>query len=257
MSDKVLPNYSMIPLNERIRNDLEYRIRASILKPGEKLPPEPEFAAMLGVSRNSLREAVKALQYSGLLIKRRGIGTFVTAQHPLINLGIEHLMSITQFIRRQGFESMSKVNKFQCGIFDDEASSRLGLNPTDRLMAIETVKYADSDPVALCLDFIPMELLEKLPQTEDLYESIFEGLERHYNINITFAECEILSVAADSQLAEKLKVAKGTTHLLLKQVHFDAQERRVLFSKSYFPSQKLTFKLIRRRLEAVDPERRK
>lgn len=59
------------------------RIKAMIttgeLTPGERLPPEKELSEMLGVSRSSLREAVKALQLIRVLDVRRGDGTYVTA----------------------------------------------------------------------------------------------------------------------------------------------------------------------------------
>jgi GntR family transcriptional regulator len=114
-------------------------------------------------------------------------------------------------------------------------------------MILETVKYADSDPVAVCVDYVPIKFLDKPPRPEDLYDSIFEGLERHHGINIRLAECEILSVAAEPAQAEDLSVGIGTPLLLLRQVHIDIKERRILYSKSYFPSNKLTFRLIRHR----------
>ncbi|MBM7643928.1 DNA-binding FadR family transcriptional regulator [Scopulibacillus daqui] len=47
---------------------------------GEKIPPEPELVEQLGVSRNTVREAVRALIYTGMLEARQGDGTYVRAQ---------------------------------------------------------------------------------------------------------------------------------------------------------------------------------
>jgi GntR family transcriptional repressor for pyruvate dehydrogenase complex len=52
------------------------------LNPGDRLPPEHELADQLGVSRGSLREAVRALSHANILDVRRGDGTFVTALEP-------------------------------------------------------------------------------------------------------------------------------------------------------------------------------
>lgn len=54
--------------------------------PGDRLPPEPELADQLGISRNSLREAVKALSFLGVLNVRHGGGTYVTSLEPDILL---------------------------------------------------------------------------------------------------------------------------------------------------------------------------
>ena len=58
------------------------------LKPGDRLPPEAELGALLGVSRNALREAVKALTLIHVLDVRQGDGTFVTSLAPGLMLGV-------------------------------------------------------------------------------------------------------------------------------------------------------------------------
>ena len=56
------------------------------LRPGDRLPPEKELAERLGLSRSSLREAVKALELIRVLDVRRGDGTFVTSLEPRLLL---------------------------------------------------------------------------------------------------------------------------------------------------------------------------
>ncbi|MEU3918214.1 FadR/GntR family transcriptional regulator [Streptomyces sp. NPDC029004] len=67
---------------ERIRE----LVRSGVLPPGSKLPPEPELAAQLGLSRNLAREAVKALAVARVLEVRRGDGTYVTSLQPSLLL---------------------------------------------------------------------------------------------------------------------------------------------------------------------------
>jgi GntR family transcriptional regulator, transcriptional repressor for pyruvate dehydrogenase complex len=67
-------------------------IMAGQLRPGDRLPPEPELAAQIGVSRSSLREAVRALALIQVLDVRRGDGTYVTSLEPAM------LMESTGFI---------------------------------------------------------------------------------------------------------------------------------------------------------------
>ncbi len=57
-------------------------IRSGGLRPGDRLPPEKELSESLGLSRNSLREAVKALEMINVLAVRRGDGTYVTNLRP-------------------------------------------------------------------------------------------------------------------------------------------------------------------------------
>ena len=69
-----------VRLADTIAQQLEQRILEGSLKPGDRLPPEREFALELGVSRPSLREAMQKLVSKGLLSTRHGGGTFVTDQ---------------------------------------------------------------------------------------------------------------------------------------------------------------------------------
>ena len=62
---------------QSVINCLTDAIRAEDLKPGDKIPPEPELAESLGVARSSVREAIKILTYLGVLESKRSEGTFV------------------------------------------------------------------------------------------------------------------------------------------------------------------------------------
>ena len=64
---------------QRVINCLTEAMVSKQLKPGDKIPPEPELAATLGVARTSVREATKILAYLGVLESKRSEGTFVTA----------------------------------------------------------------------------------------------------------------------------------------------------------------------------------
>lgn len=62
-------------------------IQSGELAPGSKLPPEPQLALQLGLSRNLMREAVKSLAVARVLEIRRGDGTYVTSLQPDLLLG--------------------------------------------------------------------------------------------------------------------------------------------------------------------------
>ncbi|TWP34129.1 FadR/GntR family transcriptional regulator [Leekyejoonella antrihumi] len=74
------------PLTDAATNSLRDLIISGRLQPGQRLPAEAELSAQLGVSRGSLREAVRVLVAAGALDVRRGNGTFVTSLTPEVLL---------------------------------------------------------------------------------------------------------------------------------------------------------------------------
>jgi GntR family transcriptional repressor for pyruvate dehydrogenase complex len=62
---------------DTVARRIEQLVRGGQLRPGDRLPPEPELAQLLNVSRSSLREALKGLMYLGLIKSRAGDGTYI------------------------------------------------------------------------------------------------------------------------------------------------------------------------------------
>lgn len=84
-------------------------IVAGELAPGSKLPPEQQLAAKLGVSRNLMREAVRALVVARVLEIRRGDGTYVTSLEP--GLLLEGLGSAVELLRGNTLLELTEVRR--------------------------------------------------------------------------------------------------------------------------------------------------
>src|SRR5512147_2798052 len=71
---------------------------------GQRLPSEPDLAKQLGVSRATLREAMRMFETQGLIRRRQGAGTFVVGAVPVIDSGLEVLESIETMAHRMNLE---------------------------------------------------------------------------------------------------------------------------------------------------------
>src|SRR3990172_13189460 len=74
-------------------------------EPGTVLPSEPRLARQLGVSRSTLREAMRPFEQRGLVTRRQGVGTFVSSPPRVIEAGLEQLVSIQRLAARQGLQT--------------------------------------------------------------------------------------------------------------------------------------------------------
>ena len=84
--------------SEKLHNKLIEII--SDADPGQRLPSEPALAEKLGVSRATLREAMRTFETQGLLRRRQGVGTFVVRPSQVIESGLEVLESIERLSAR-------------------------------------------------------------------------------------------------------------------------------------------------------------
>src|SRR5512135_3030286 len=94
-------------------------IRANKFPPGSQLPAEMELMQMLGVSRTTLREALRTLEEQGRITRRRGLGTFVSERSIVKDLSIN--FGITEMIRQAGFTPKT----IKCEIRKENASGKI------------------------------------------------------------------------------------------------------------------------------------
>ena len=86
-------------LYRQITDALRARIADKVWKQGDRIPAEPQLCEEFGVSSITMRRAVANLVAEGLLVRWPGKGTFVTADH-LVVQGPPRLTSFTQDMRR-------------------------------------------------------------------------------------------------------------------------------------------------------------
>ncbi|MBV9086056.1 MAG: FadR family transcriptional regulator, partial [Acidobacteriaceae bacterium] len=88
---------------EEVAKQIE-RLILSKMSPGEKLPPERELSEMFGVSRSSIRDAIRSLELMGLVEPRQGVGTVVreisaeTLVNPLSNVLVRQRQLVGELI---------------------------------------------------------------------------------------------------------------------------------------------------------------
>lgn len=231
------PRYLMII--EQIKE----KINQGELKPGERLPSEMDFAKELGVSRNTLREALRILEEENIVIRKHGIGTFVNKK-PVFSNGIEELFSITDMIEREGKKPGTDI--YFVGFVEPHSDDiqELNLEENEQVYLVKRVRTADGQPLVYCIDKIPANLLSK--GFKPTQESLIHSLEQE-GITIKYAEAQIKTISYHDEISDIMRCDKDTPLLILRQVHFDESNRPVLYSINYFKSDQITFHVHRKR----------
>jgi GntR family transcriptional regulator len=240
-----------MPLSSRIAHSLTTAIRQRQISAGARLPSEPELARQLGVSRMSLREALRLLEWNGLLHRRNGVGTFVSARADLLLArGLDELFSTTELIESHGFTAgTSQVEVHQIEA-NPELAGLLQIEPGSPIIYLRRTRLAGELPVIQCDEYLPASLFTStgvapldLMQIRSLYAFVADRLGQELeSANVTVTAC-----AATLDLARRLQVQRGDPLLLLEQVHFGRDELVVLLSRNYHSPERIRFRLTRRK----------
>jgi GntR family transcriptional regulator len=239
------------PKTEALPELMAASIRRSIqdgrLAPGQQLPSEPELAQQLGVSRTTLRDAVRILVDEGALERRRGIGTFVS-MNPLVNLseGLELLSSTTAVIQGQGYQPGTSASTWELVPASSELAQVLDIPPEAALLHLSRTRTANDQPVIHCEEYVPVSLLPaELIEGRRVDWSLYDVL-REQGHAVSSALCKIVAVAADERLAERLHVPARYPLLLLRQTHYTTDRRPVLYCENFHNCSIIDFHVIRR-----------
>lgn len=240
MSIKADHRLLYIKVIEKLKKDIE----DGIYKEGEKLPSEFELSKQLGISRATLREALRILEDENVLIRKHGVGTFVRTR-ALFSSGIEELYSVTDMIERGGKKAGTIFLSSQTTDVTDELLAKFNNSLPDGLMMMERVRTADGEPVVFCKDHMPSHLFSAKGLHD--YESFLEMLEKETGRRVMYAVTNIEPIGYHDRISEILESDEGVPLLVLKQMHYDQYDEPVLYSCNYFRSDKFLFSVLRKR----------
>jgi GntR family transcriptional regulator len=229
---------------QRLQNGLAQLIASA--NPGEKLPAEPELARQMGVSRATLREAMRSFEGQGVIRRRQGVGTFVVGRSPVIETGLEVLESIESLSNRIGLEvSMGDLHITMVQASDEEAEA-LGITPQSELVQVKRVIHAGDRPVAFLVDTLPEDVLMPEDLMHGFTGSVLDLLLQRGTPKLGRSVAEIRAVAASAEIARALEIQRGDVLLMFTARLFTFEERVIDYSLSYFLPGFFRFQVVRR-----------
>jgi GntR family transcriptional regulator len=213
--------------------------------PGARLPSEPDLARQLGVSRATLREAMRAFEVQGLIRRRQGSGTFVVGKVPVIEAGLELLESLETMAERLGLEVSVSDLHVEGAVADAQIAAALGVAEGSPLTRVRRVMREESRPVAYLVDTLPAAILKPEQLGPEFRGSVLDFLLGRGD-RLKASNAAISAIAAPAPVAKALQIQRGDVllHLVSRLYHEDGS---VLdYSTSHFIPGFFHFHVVRR-----------
>ncbi|WP_449355789.1 GntR family transcriptional regulator [Virgibacillus natechei] len=229
----------------QVIDEIKRGIEIGKFKEKEKLPSEYQLSKHLGVSRATLREALRILEEDNVVTRRHGVGTFVNPE-PIFSSGIEQLNSVTYMIEQSGRKAGSQYLTAENVEPTEDDQVKFAPNNIQGIAKIERIRTADDEPVVFCIDKIP----EDLVPIDELHkkDSLFKLMEAYTGLQISYAVTYIEPIGYHDRIYKILNCDPGQSLLLLKQMHYTDEDKPVLYSANYFRSDVFSFHVLRKRL---------
>jgi len=200
---------------------------------GQRLISEPELAKQLGVSRATLREAMRTFETQGVIRRRQGSGTYVVGKIRAIDAGLEKLESIETMAKRMNLEIT--VSDLHIEGFDADADSAKGLGVAEktRLTRIRRVIRADRRPAAYLVDTLPESILKPSDLPSNFSGSVLDFLLARGD-RLGNSRAVVGATNAHADVAKPLEIQRDDVLLKFESQLFDLKNNVVDFSVSYF-----------------------
>jgi len=232
-----------LSLSQRLHEDLAEIIDST--KSGDRLPTEPKLAQQLGVSRATLREAMRTFETQGLLLRRQGVGTFVVRPTQILESGLEVLESIETLAKRSGLPVALGDITIETRAATSEESEALDLDLGDKVVSVNRVILAEGRPVAFLVDILPEDVIPQDEFRADFNGSVLDLLIERGDPQLVNSHCEIAAIAAYSNVSRALHIQRGDSILQFSSRLFNLDGHVVDYSYSFFLPGYFRFHVIR------------
>ncbi len=220
---------------------------------GDRLPPEHDLASMLGVSRGTLRTALRRLEDSGEIVRRQGSGTFVghIAQAGALQEGLERLESYASLAGRRGLTLGVRDVRIERIVVDEHLAGCLGTEPGATAVQISRVVLRGDEPMALMVDTVhpsitlpPAErLLDELEEHGSMVLDVLTAL----GVPVAFSNTSIDTalVGPGDPAGAALGVAEPTAVLVLEEIFRVTSGAVTHHSRDVFPPDGIDLRVVR------------
>lgn len=229
------------PRYQQLADALLRDIEEGKYKVGAMLPPELALCEQHGVSRHTVREAIRRLADMGLLGRRQGIGTLVKARsgRGRFVATLDSIADLFQYTQRTRLKLIDE----RVVTADDKLADLLHCKPGQKWLKFETCRYARGDAVPI--SHTEIYVLPAYTAIRDEIEGegvwVYGLVEKHYGERIVEMQQEVGTAATPPRIAKLLRAKANAPALHVMRYYYGSRERLLSVSVNLYPDNRFRF----------------
>ena len=228
---------SPVPVYAQVEQDIRRQILSGSLANGSRLPRETELATLYGISRMTVRHSLEGLASSGFIRRTHGIGTIVVAPKEPVTFELSLMMSFTEQLRRQGFETKTIVDLKSVIDPPEKVRAALGLEPDEKCLVFRRVREVEGRPMAITTSWLPMMRFAGIESIDLANGSLWAALEDHYGIHLSRTDNIVELVTVSPSEAHQLHVEPDSQVIRFTGIGYDSLERATEYTVALWSGQ--------------------
>jgi GntR family transcriptional regulator len=198
---------------------------------------------VLGISRNTLRQATNKLEYQGLLIRKKGVGTRVRQR--AVTTHLEHWHSFTQEMTGQGVSLVVYEQQVETVVAGDKMAAFFGIAATDPVFCLKRLRGSPDGPLVFFESYFHPRI--GINAQDDFSRPLYDILEHDYHVVPAISRENITAQLATPVMAGKLRIKPGDPILFRERFVLDPGERPVEYNIGYYRADRFTYSIDIRR----------
>ena len=223
-----------VPLYRQLTDSLAARINSGEFQLGDRIPSERQLCEDSGLSRSTVRQALRELTHEGLIRTVPGIGAYVCA--PRSNLVVNvSLAGFSNDVNRQGVTPSSRI--LDTHLVSEPAQmivDRMDLQPGDGVVIVERLRYVNNVPLAVHRVHINRRLCPQVVHADLVNMSLFSIFRDECGLELAHAEEQVYAALADERELELLHLTSPASVLRTERLTFLSSGEVVEFASATY-----------------------
>ncbi len=246
-----------IPYYLQIKEVLREKIDSEELEPAMRLPSEAEIGEQFNVSRTVVRQTLQELEYDGLIVKRRGVGTFVS-EPKIVESFVQELSGFQEDMEAQSLATRSEVLRNELAKPSRRIAQLLQTSSTTKVILLERVRFVGEEPIQLVASYIPRNLCREILSEDFRERSLYRFLEGR-GLFVARGHRTIEAVRATEREAGHLHVEIGAPMIRIESIGYLDDGTPIEYFHAIHRGDKTRFRvaLVRHKERAALPRQRR